>query len=71
MLNSEYETATDGARAALDVARHAAGLALRWKRSDRRMQVAEHRQRDAARRPSVALAKTSSRGSVNSEVDSP
>ncbi len=37
------------ARAALDVARHAAGLALQVEAQAQRMQVAEHLERDAAR----------------------
>ncbi len=49
MLNSVYaDQRRDAARAALDVARHAAGLAFRWKRSDSACRWREHLQRDVA-----------------------
>jgi hypothetical protein len=53
------------AHAALDVARHAAGLALQMKAQAQRMQMLEGRQRNRARCPCVALEKTRSRSSVN------
>ncbi|EWS63580.1 hypothetical protein Y695_03186 [Hydrogenophaga sp. T4] len=57
------------ARAALDVARHAAGLALQVEAQAERVQVPEHLQRDAARGALGGLANTSSRSSVNTVVD--
>jgi hypothetical protein len=57
------------ARAALDVARHAAGLALQVKAQAQRVQVAEHLQRDPARRALGGLGEDQLAQFVKSVVD--
>ena len=59
MLPANRDQRVHAARAALDVARHAAGLPLQVEAQAQRMQVPEHLQRDAACRTLGGLAKIS------------
>ena len=70
MVKSEYDISDfTRARAAFDIARHAAGLALQMKAQPQRVQVAEHFERDGAAARWMPCAKINSRSSVKTVVD--